>query len=342
MDRMVTNHPSRRQFVQAVGAAGLALVAGCGRWPWQPEQPAKVPRIGYLSVDPAPSGVSPRLEAFRQGLGALRYVEGENVIIEYRFADPGNDQLAEAAAELVQLGVDLIVAVSTPEIRAAKQVTRALPIVMVNPADPVGAGLVPGLAQPSGNVTGLSAVAPGLNGRRVELLLEAIPRLSHLGVIRNGDNPALAAGVQDAQDAASAFGLQLAILEVREANPDFTSAFEAARREGVEALLIMGDAVTLRERSQIAALAIASSLPAMYMAREYVDAGGLMSYGPDFSDLSRRAATYVDKILRGARPAELPVGQPTKFDFIVNLRAAHALGLTLPRELLLDATQVLQ
>jgi putative ABC transport system substrate-binding protein len=303
------------------------------------QQPLKIPRIGLLrSGSPA----DPYVEAFRQGLRALGYVEGQNLIIEYRYAEGKLDRLSELAAELVRLKVDIIITSGEASIRAAKRTTRTIPIVMANSGDPVESGLVASLAQPGGNITGLSALSPELSGKALELLKETFPKLSRVAVLWNPANAAKVLDFRESQVAAKALGVQLQSLEVRSPD-DFDRAFGAAMRERAEALSVRADAVvTVVHRKRIVDLTAKNRLPAIYELTEFVDAGGLMSYGPSVSDNFRRAATYVDKILKGAKPADLPVEQPTKFELVVNLKTAKALGLTMPQSILLRADQVLQ
>jgi putative ABC transport system substrate-binding protein len=282
------------------------------------------------------------LEAFRQGLRELGYVEGQNIVIEYRYAEGRDDRLADLAAELVRLKVDVIVAVSGVGTRAVQHATRTIPIVMAGASDPVGEGLVASLARPGGNTTGLSLLSAELPGKRLEILKETVPQSARVAVLTNLANPNHASVMHNLTGAAQALGLHLHVVELR--RPDeLDAAFAAMTRAGADALFVQGEPVLLDGlRGRIVDLAATSRLPAMYSWRMYVDAGGLMSYGPSLSDMMRRAATYVDKILKGAKPADLPVEQPMKFELVINLKTAKALGLTIPPTLLFQADEVIQ
>ena len=298
-------------------------------------------RIGILWFGSPVVGSSPLLDAFRQGLHDLGYVEGQNIIIESRHAAMRAGQLPDLAANLVLFKVDVIVAVGDPAIDAARHATSTIPIVMVASDDPVGSGLVASLARPGGNLTGLSALSPELSGKRLELLREAIPGASRVAVLVNPADPAKAFDVRDIQTTAQALGVQLQTMEVR--GPDeFEGAFAAMTREHAEALLVLGDPLTLTYRIRIVDLVAKSRLPAMYDLREFVEAGGLMAYGPSLPDLFKRAAYYVDRILKGARPGDLPVEQPVKFELVINLKTTKTLGLSLPPSLLFQANEVIQ
>jgi putative ABC transport system substrate-binding protein len=302
-------------------------------------QPAThVPRLGLLMPGSA-SGYASRLEAFRHGLRDLGYVEGHTITLEYRFADGQADRLPALVAELVRLPVDVLVVDGTVALRPAQHATTSIPIVMVA-GDPVGAGFVASLAHPGGNITGLSIMIPDLSGKRLEFLKEAVPALSRVAVLRHRDAP-VAPYVTETQAAAQALGLQLHVLEVR--RPDeFAQAFAAMTSEHADALVVVPSGLFFSHRSQLAALALQHRLPAMFLEREFVEVGGLMAYGPSMADLSRRAATYVHKILKGAKPADLPVEQPTKFELIINLKTAKELGLTIPPTVLFQADEVMK
>ncbi len=283
-------------------------------------------------------------EAFRQGLRDLGYVEGRNLVIEYRFAEGKSERLPALAAELVALKVDVIVAVTTPEALAAKKATRTLPIVFVAAADPVTSGLVSSLARPGGNVTGLSSFFPELVGKRLELLTQAVPGVSRVAVLWHpGFLPERTEKdmLKGAEVTAQALGVRLQFLEAR-GPADFDRAFSEMTRARAGALTVLGTTMLFNERRRLVDLATKSRLPAVYPWREGVDAGGLMAYGPNIPDLFRRAATYVDKILKGAKPSDLPVEQPTKFELVINLKTAKALGLTIAPSLLGRADEVLQ
>jgi putative tryptophan/tyrosine transport system substrate-binding protein len=299
----------------------------------------KIPQIGYLSS----GSTNARLdEAFRQGLRELGWVEGQNMVIEHRFAEGRFDRLPELAAELVRLKVDILVAQPTPAAVAARNATTTIPIVMINVGDPVGVGLVASLARPGGNVTG-TAFGVGLEtfGKGLELLKEAIPNIRRVAVLSNPVNPAQAHMIRNLKVAAESLGLRLLFREPRDRD-QFDSVFADIARERVDALFVAADSLFILHRTALADLALKYRLPAMYGVRENVQVGGLMSYGPNLFHSSQRAAAFADKILKGAKPADLPVEQPTKFELVVNLRAAKALGLTIPQSLLLRADEVIQ
>ena len=319
---------------------GLALVLLAAPLAADAQPPAKVPRIGFLGSG-SPSTHGPFVVAFRQGLRDLGYVEGQNVVIELRWAEGRLERLPDLAAELVGLKVDLILTHATPGVLAAKQATTTIPIVMAAAGDPVGSGFVASLARPGGNITGLSLLTTELAGKRLQLLREVAPRASRVAVLWNAANPVGPLVVRETEAAARTLGVQLQSLEVRGPD-DFESAFAAATRGRAGALITVEDPLTLTHRARIVDFAAKSRLPAMYPNREYVDAGGLMSYGTNFADLFRHAATYVDKILKGAKPADLPVEQPTRFELVINLKTAKALGLAFPQSILLRAPEVIQ
>jgi putative ABC transport system substrate-binding protein len=304
---------------------------------------AKIPRIGVLSAGFPPGSADPAaFEAFRQGLRDLGYVEGQTIVVEYRWAEGQGDRLPDLAAELVGLPVDLIVAGTTRAVQAAQHATKTIPIVMAVSADPVASGFVASLARPGGNITGMSLMAPEVSGKRLELLRDIRPGVSRVAVLWNPAQPGSRIDLQGLESAAQSLGLQLYPLEVR--SPDaFESAFAAMHREGADALLVLRDPLLLdRHLSAIATYALQHRLPTMYGWRAFVEAGGLMSYGPRVSDLFRRATYYVDRILKGAQPADLPVEQPTQFELVLNLKTAQALGLTIPPHLLVLADEVIR
>jgi ABC-type uncharacterized transport system substrate-binding protein len=300
-------------------------------------QPKKIPRIGYLSA----TRPQPRDEAFRQGLRELGYVEGQNIVIEWRFAEGKVDQVPRNAGELVRLKVDIIVTTGPTDTRAAKAATSEIPIVMAQDSDPVGDGFVVSLARPGGNITGLSNLASEISGKRLELLKETVPKLSHVAVLQNSNEPGNAQSLTEARSAAQSFGIMLQYFDVKNLN-DAENAFREARKGHDQAVLILASAVVSNYPAQIANLAVKNRLPAIHIRRDFVEAGGLMSYGPSLPDLWHRAATYVDKILKGAKPADLPVEQPTKFDFAVNLKTAKQIGLTIPPNVLARADKVIK
>ena len=328
---------TRRRFLAgALVTAASPLAAGA-------QATKKVYRIGYLSTQSS-SAEAAQLHAFRQALRNLGYTDGQNVVIEYRFADGEVNRLAGFAAELVRLNVDVIVTGGSPGTRAALQATKTVPLIMTVVGDPVAAGFVTSLARPGGNVTGLTQMSPELSGKRLELLKEALPKISRVAVFFDAALGAqqLFAPLQESQVAAKTLGLRLQSLEVRGPNPDWDGAFKAAKSQGARALVTLPGPVIELHGKHIVDFAAKNRLPAIYPTSEFVDAGGLMSYGPDRVDLKRRAATYVDRLLKGARPADLPIEQPTKFELAVNLKTARALGLTIPQSLLLRADQVIE
>jgi len=308
--------------------------------PAEAQQPKKVPRIGYLSA-PSLSSNSARVEAFQQGLRALGYVEGKNIVIEWRSAEGKLDRLPALAAELVRLKVDVIVTAGQGSTRPANEATNTIPIVMGQDPDPIGNGFVASLARPGGNITGLSSVTPELSGKRLELLKETVPRLSRLAVLGTSTSPGNAQALRETELAAGALAVKLQYLDVRSPK-DIETAFRAASKERAEAVLLLGGPMLASQRTQVVELVGNSRLPAIYGQSEFVEAGGLMSYAPSYPDLFRRAATYVDKILKGAKPADLPVEQPTKFEFIINLKAAKQIGLTIPPNVLARADKVIK
>jgi putative ABC transport system substrate-binding protein len=309
--------------------------------PGEAQQPAKVYRIGLLSARSS-SFESTRAEAFRQGLRDLGYVEGKNIIIDYRYAEGKFERLPDLAAELVRLKVDVILALGVPPTRAAKQVTTTIPIVMGGGSDPVRTGLIASFARPGGNVTGLSDLNVDLITKRLELLKEVVPKTSHVAVLLNPANPTNPLQLKETQSVAPALGVTVLILEIKVAE-EFEPAFTTMKKERVGALLVFSDPMFGFHQKRIADLAVKSRLPAMHGNRYYVEAGGLMSYGtanPD--DQYRRSAIYVDKILKGANPGELPVERPTKLELVINLKTAKQIGLTIPPNVLARADKVIR
>ena len=303
------------------------------------QQPASPRRIGVLLVGFSPE--SKEAQAFRQGLRDAGYAEGRDVVIEWRSANGDYDRVHQLAADLVQRKVDVIVADSTYAARAAKGATTAIPIVMAVVADPVGSGLVASLAHPGGNVTGLSVMAAEFSAKRLQLLKETIPQLTRVAVLGNPDGPYHPKVVQELKSAAPLMSIKLNFVPAR--TPEqFGPAFSAISRARAQALYVIGDSLFSAHRATLLKLASKARLPTIYLRRENVDAGGLMSYGPNFGDLFRRSAGYVDKILKGAKPADLPVEQPTKFELVVNLKTAKALGITIPESILLRADEVIR
>ncbi len=304
------------------------------------QQPGKVPRIGFLGFTSL-SAIAARVEAFRQGLREFGYVEGKNIVVEYRSAEGKLDRLPELAAELVRLKVEGIVTSGPSVTRAVKEATSTIPIVMGFDTDPVGNGFVTSLARPGGTITGFSVVSPEISGKQLELLKEIVPKLSGVAVLGTSINPGNAQALKEMELAAGVYRVQLQYLNVL--NPkDIETAFRDASKGRAGAVLVLASPLIESHRTQITDLAAKNRLPAIYYAPEFVEAGGFMSYGTSFPDLFRRAATYVDKILKGANPADLPVEQPTKFEFIINLRAAKQIGLTIPPNVLARADRVIK
>ena len=308
----------------------------------QAQQTGKVPRIGYLDPSTA-SGSKVPVEAFRQELNKLGWIEGKNIVIEYRFAEQKQVRLPELAADLVHLKVDLIVVSGGPTASAAKKATATIPIVMTNVGDPVGAGLVGSLARPGGNVTGFSGLAPELGTKRLEILKDAIPKLSRIGFLRPVESTIIGdLQLKELRPAAQALKLKLEEIDTQPDPKGLESAFQTAKQKQVGAIMTNTGRRFFAERKRIVELAVKYRLPAIYPQDEFVEAGGLMSYGTDYNDLYRRAAVYVDKILKGAKPADLPVQQATKFEFVINLKAAKQIGLTLSPDFLSRANRVIK
>ena len=304
------------------------------------QQPARIPTLGFLGAT-SPSANTSRIEAFRQGLRELGYVEGKNVVIEYRWADGKTAQLSALAAELVRLKVDIIVTAGPAATRFAKDATSTIPIVMAFDNDPVGSGFVASLARPGGNITGLSALFPELSGKRLELLTEVDPTLSRMAVFGTSTQPGTTQALKESELAAKAFKVQMQYVDVGDIK-DIETAFRVARKNDAQAILVLSSPVLFSQRTQLAKLAVRNRVPVIFPQSEYVEDGGLMSYAPNYPDLFRRAATYVDKILKGRTPADLPVEQPIKFEFIINLKAAKQIGLTIPPNVLVRADKVIK
>jgi len=334
---------NRKSKIQNLKWAGLfAIIVAltvCGARA-EAQQPGKIFRIGFLDPSTA-SGSAVLVKAFRQELSKLGWIEGKNITIEYRFAEQMNERVPELASDLVRLKVDLIVATTTPSALVAKSATTTIPIVMVSAADPVGTGLVASLARPGGNVTGFSALSTELITKRLEILNDAVPKLARVGLLRPA---ALASDLQlkDLRPAAQTLKLKLEEIDAQPDPQGLESAFQTAKQKQVNAIMTMTTRAFFAERKRIVELAAKYRLPAIYFQREFVDEGGLMSYGADFDDLYRRAAVYVDKILKGAKPGDLPVQQATKFEFVINLKAAQQIGLTIPVRVLERANQVIK
>jgi putative ABC transport system substrate-binding protein len=304
------------------------------------QQPAKIPRIGIL-IRGSASLNSARVEAFRQRLRELGYVEGKNIVIEYRYAEGKRERVPDLAAELVRFKVDVIVTTGTVAVLAAKKASPTIPIVFAASSDPVGSGLVSSLAQPGGTITGLSQMAPDLDGKRLELLKEAFPKVARTAFLWSSGGLRGNSSLTDMEAAAKMLGIKLQSLPVRSLG-DFEGAFARAKREGAQALITTTSALIDTQLRQVLDFAVKNRLPAMYANSEFVEAGGLMSYGSDNTDLWRRAADFVDKILKGTKPADMPVEQPTKFEFLVNMNAAKQIGLTIPQKVLARADRVIK
>jgi putative tryptophan/tyrosine transport system substrate-binding protein len=326
----------KTRFLSILFVTVLLVVADIA----EAQQPKKLPRIGYLA-GASHAAIAFRLEAFRQGLRELGYLEGKNIGIEYRYSEGNFRRQKELAFELARANVDVIVTSGPASTRAAKEATATIPIIMTFDSDPVGSGSVASLARPGGNITGLSTLAPEISGKQLELLKEIVPKLSRVAVIGSSANPGNAQVLKGMEAAAQVFSVKLQYLDILDPK-ELETVFRAALNERVDAVVALAGTVIIAQRAQIAELAIKSRLPAIYERREYVEAGGLMSYGVSITDLDRRAATYVDKILKGAKPAELPVEQPKKFEFIINLKAAKQIGLTIPPNVLTRADKVIK
>jgi putative tryptophan/tyrosine transport system substrate-binding protein len=306
----------------------------------QAQQPEKIPRVGFLA-QVSSSAISARLEAFRKGLNELGYVEGKNILIEFRYADGKLDRLTGLAAELARLKVEIIVTAGPTATHAVKETTSVIPVVMGFDNDPVGSGFVASLARPGGNITGLCSVAPETSGKRLELLKEVLPRLARVAMIGNSREPGNSPTLRETELAAKALRIQLEEFDVHDPQ-DIQPAFKEASKRRAEAVLVLQSPIANSKRAQFVELATKNRLIAIYPVPEFVEAGGLMSYAPRFTDLFRRAAYYVDKILKGMKPADLPVEQPTKFEFIVNLKATKQINLTVPPNVLVRADRVIK
>ncbi len=304
------------------------------------QQPAKIPRIGFLNTNVA-AAFTARTEGFRQGLRELGYVEGKNILIEYRYAEGKLDRLPSLAAELVRLKVDVIVTAVSSSTRSAKEATNTIPIVMAQDNDPVGNGFIASLARPGGNITGLSTLSPEIGGKQLELLQGVVPKMVRAAVIGTSTLPGHAQRLKETELAAGSLKVELQYVDVLSPE-DIETAFRHASRGRADALVVLGGLVLISQRAQVANLAAKNRLPAIYNVPEFVDAGGLMTYGASYIDLYRRAATYVDKILKGAKAADLPVEQPTEFEFMINLKAAKQIGLKIPPSVLARADKVIK
>ena len=326
---------NQRIFVLALGALLFALCSSA-----EAQQPKKIPHVGYLTISSLSSNVD-RIEAFRRGMRELGYVEGKNIVIEWRSGDGKVERQSELAAELVRHKEDVIVTSGPTMTRAAKQATATIPIVMAFDPDPIGNGFIASLARPGGNITGLSTLSPELSGKQLELFKEIVPRLSRVAVLGTSAEPGNAQTLREIELAAEGFGVKLQYLEIADPR-DIEPAFQAANKERVGAMLVLQTPVFNPKRKQIAELALKNRLPAIYPQSEWVDDGGLISNGVSFAALYHRAATYVDKILKGTKPADLPVEQPTKFELVINLKTARQIGLTIPPNVLARADRVIR
>jgi putative tryptophan/tyrosine transport system substrate-binding protein len=303
-------------------------------------QPVKIPRIGFL-ITSSPSAMAPRLETFRHGLRELGYAEGKDIVIEQRYGEGSSDQLAALAAELAHLKVDVLVTSGPTATRPAQQATSTIPIVMTFDDDPVGSGFVASLARPGSNITGLSTLAPEISGKRLELLKETLPKLGRVAVVGTSSRQGVAQAMKEMELTAAAFRLKLEFLDISDPKR-IEGMFRAAAKALADAVLVLQSPIFNSYRAQITELAVTSRIPTVYPASQYAVDGGLMSYGASIADLDRRAASYVDRILKGAKPADLPVEQPTKFEFFINLKAAKQIGLTIPPNVLARADRVIR
>jgi len=308
----------------------------------QGQEPKNVPRIGFVGASGTINNPRSNFNVFQRGLRDLGYVDGKNILVEYRNAEGKLDLIPILVDELVQLKIDVLVTTNPIAIRTAKQATKTIPIVMVSSADPVATGIVDNLARPSGNITGISLLARDLSGKRLELLTEAIPGVRHIGVLWDADSLVVSSGLKEYEAAARATKVQLQSLEVRGPRPDLDSTFHTATKEQVGGLITVRTSVLNLYAKRIADLAVRNRLPSMFEVSSYVEVGGLMSYANSDAESFKRAATYVDKILKGAKPADLPVEQPTKFELVINLKTAKQIGLTIPPNVLARADRVIK
>jgi putative tryptophan/tyrosine transport system substrate-binding protein len=330
----------RRQNLKWAGVVGiLILILGCVGMALA-QQPTKIPRIAFLGTASA-SVVATRVEAFREGLRELGYVEGKNIVMEYRFGEGKSNEVTNLAVELARSKVDVIVTAGAAGTRSAKEATVTIPIVMGNEGDPVGSGFVASLARPGGNITGMSTLSPEISGKQLEILKDIVPKLSRVATLGNLTTPGNAQALKEIELASGALGVQVQYLEVK-VPADIEVAFRSASKGRADAVIALPNPVATFDRKQVVKLAVTSRIPAIYHTIEFVEDGGLMTYSVSIADLFRRAATYVDKILKGAKPADLPVEQPKKFEFIINLKAAKQIGLTIPPNVLARADKVIK
>jgi putative ABC transport system substrate-binding protein len=341
MLRTMMSSTAGTAVVRAAHTAVLALALLAAPLAAEGQQAGKVYRIGYLTI-PSRETAQGVANAFQLGLRDLGWIEGQNVVVDYRFAGGNYDRLPDLAAELGRLRADVIVAGAASAVIAAKSATQTIPIVMFLAVDPVGFGLVASLARPGGNITGLTVTAgPEIYGKRLELLKNAFPRVSRVAILVNQASPLYARGVRETEIAARALGLQPQVMKIRDPG-EFDNAFAVLTTARPDAIFVISDAMFYQHRARLAHLAAISRLPAMWQLREHAEAGGLMAYSTNLDDLGRRAATFVDKILKGAKPGDLPIEQPTKFELVINLKTAKALGLTIPPSVLLRADHVIE
>ena len=327
----------RRDLLVALGAGALVAPLACFA-----QQPDKVWRVGFLSARSRPVSLdSDEYSGFPQGMRELGYVEGKNLVIDWRYAEGKYERLPDLVAELVRLKVDVIVAPGSPVISAAQKAGTSVPIVAVNAQDPVGSGFIKSLARPGGNITGLASLASDIGPKHLEMLLGMVPKLARVAVLVNFDNPSHPVTLKNIQAAAEKANAKAFPVDARTA-PEIEKAFSAMTREKAGAVIVARDALFLQQARQIAELAAKNRLPTISGIREYMEAGGLIIYGPNSTDSFRRAATYVDKILKGAKPGDLPVEQPTKFELVVNMKTAKALGITIPQSILISADKVIE
>jgi putative ABC transport system substrate-binding protein len=327
------NQLGRREFITLISGAAVM-------WPLRARGQSKIPRVGFMGNSTAALEAN-LVGSFRDGLRELGYEEGRNIVIEYRWADGKYERFPTLVAELIAAKVDVIVTAGTPAALAVKKATTTVPLVMVAVGDPVGTGLVPSLSRPGGNLTGLSSIAPDLEGKRLDLLREIVPTLSNVAMFFNSLNPFHVASMQQAGTAAKTMGIKLQQHDIRKSE-DLDGAFAAVRKERPDALLILADRVFLHNRQRMIDFTEEQHLPNVNAYMELVEAGGLMSYGPSYEDMHKRAAIYVNKIIKGAKPADLPIEQPSKFTFVINLKAAKALGVTMPPSLITLADKVIE
>jgi putative tryptophan/tyrosine transport system substrate-binding protein len=338
-DRSIQKQPRGPKWLALLTVVIAIVTLGAAA---QAQQPAKIPRIGYISGAGDASNQGPYVEALRQGLRDLGYIENKNFVIEFRGAEGKTDRYPTLVNQLVQLKVDVLVVTTFPSALIAKEATKTIPIVMVSNRDPVATGIVESLARPGANITGLATLSQDLSGKRLELLTEVIPRLIRVGIIRDPTSPATAIVFKEYEMAARALKLQIQSMEVQRENLDLESTFQSALKNRPSAIITITTSLLFRHQKQITELAIKHRLPSLFEGRTWVESGGLMSYSTDDLAVYRRAATYVDKILKGAKPADLPIEQPTKFEFVINLRTAKQIALTIPQTVLVKADRVIR